>query len=37
VNEPSAPGGVLRKGLLTWVLTKRNGQWMILVYHEFAF
>jgi uncharacterized protein (TIGR02246 family) len=37
VQEPSAPGGVLRKGLLTWVLTKRNGQWMILVYHEFAF
>jgi len=37
VTEPSAPGGVLRKGLLTWVLTKRNGQWMILVYHEFAF
>ena len=37
VNEPSAPGGVLRRGLLTWVLTKRNGQWMILVYHEFAF
>ncbi|HWX37865.1 MAG TPA: SgcJ/EcaC family oxidoreductase [Candidatus Sulfotelmatobacter sp.] len=37
VNEPSAPGGVLRKGLLTWVLTKRSGQWMILVYHEFAF
>jgi uncharacterized protein (TIGR02246 family) len=37
VQEPSAPGGVLRKGLLTWVLTKRNGQWMIFVYHEFAF
>jgi uncharacterized protein (TIGR02246 family) len=37
VNEPSAPNGVLRKGLLTWVLTKRNGQWMVLVYHEFAF
>ncbi len=37
VTEPSAPGGVLRKGLLTWVVTKRNGQWMIAVYHEFAF
>ena len=37
VQEPSAPGGVLRKGLLTWILTKRSGQWMILVYHEFAF
>jgi uncharacterized protein (TIGR02246 family) len=37
VNEPSAPNGVLRKGLLTWVLTKRNGQWLVLVYHEFAF
>ena len=26
-----------RKGLLTWVVTKRNGQWMILIYHESAF
>jgi uncharacterized protein (TIGR02246 family) len=37
VNEPSAPGGVLRKGLLTWVVTKRNGQWMIMIYHEQSF
>jgi len=37
VNEPSAPGGVLRKGLLTWILSKRNGQWMITIYHEQAF
>ena len=37
VNEPSAPGGVLRKGLLTWIVTKRNGQWMIMIYHESAF
>ena len=37
VNEPSAPGGVLRKGLLTWIVTKRNGQWTILIYHESAF
>jgi uncharacterized protein (TIGR02246 family) len=34
VTEPSAPGGVLRKGLLTWVVARRNGQWMIVVYHE---
>ena len=34
VNEPSAPGGVLRKGLLTWVVTKRNGEWKVLIYHE---
>ena len=26
-----------RKGLLTWIVTKRNGQWMILIYHESAF
>ena len=26
-----------RKGLLTWVMTKRNGQWLIAVYHEQAF
>jgi uncharacterized protein (TIGR02246 family) len=37
VTEPSAPGGVLRKGLLTWMLSKRNGQWMIVIYHEQAF
>jgi uncharacterized protein (TIGR02246 family) len=37
VNEPSAPGGVLRKGLLTWVVTKRSGQWMIAIYHEQSF
>jgi uncharacterized protein (TIGR02246 family) len=37
VNEPSAPGGVLRKGLLTWIVTKRNGQWMIAIYHEQSF
>jgi uncharacterized protein (TIGR02246 family) len=36
VNEPSAPGGVLRKGLLTWVVARRNGEWKILVYHEQA-
>jgi uncharacterized protein (TIGR02246 family) len=34
VTAPDAPGGVLRKGLLTWIVTKRNGQWMITVYHE---
>lgn len=37
VTDPNAPGGVLRKGLLTWVLTKRNGQWMITIYHEQSF
>lgn len=37
VTEPNAPGGVLRKGLLTWIVTRRNGQWMITVYHEQAF
>ena len=26
-----------RKGLLTWVVTKLNGQWMITIYHESAF
>lgn len=26
-----------RKGLLTWIVAKRNGQWMILIYHESAF
>ena len=26
-----------RKGLLNWVMTKQNGQWMITVYHESLF
>jgi uncharacterized protein (TIGR02246 family) len=37
VTDPAAPGGVLRKGLLTWMLSKRNGQWMIVIYHEQSF
>ncbi|HLJ23554.1 MAG TPA: SgcJ/EcaC family oxidoreductase [Candidatus Acidoferrales bacterium] len=37
VSDPNAPGGVLRKGLLTWIVTKSKGQWMITVYHESAF
>ncbi len=37
VTDPNAPGGVLRKGLLTWMLSKRNGQWMIVIYHEQSF
>ena len=37
VSDPAAPGGVLRKGLLTWIMSKRNGQWMIVIYHEQAF
>jgi len=26
-----------RKGLLTWIVTKHNGQWKITIYHESAF
>ena len=26
-----------RKGLLTWIVTKHNGEWMITIYHESAF
>jgi len=37
VNDPAAPGGVLRKGLLNWIMSKRNGQWMIVIYHEQTF
>jgi uncharacterized protein (TIGR02246 family) len=37
VTDPAAPGGVLRKGLLTWVMSKKSGQWMIVIYHEQAF
>jgi uncharacterized protein (TIGR02246 family) len=27
----------IRKGLLTWIVTKHNGPWMITIYHESAF
>ena len=27
----------IRKGLLTWIVTKHNGEWMITIYHESAF
>lgn len=37
VTEPNAPGGVLRKGLLTWIVTRQAGKWMITIYHESAF
>lgn len=26
-----------RKGMLIWIVTKQNGQWMITIYHETAF
>ena len=26
-----------RKGLLTWIVTKHSGQWMITIYHESVF
>ncbi len=26
-----------RKGLLTWIVTKHDGKWMITIYHESAF
>jgi uncharacterized protein (TIGR02246 family) len=37
VTDPAAPGGILRKGLLTWIVTKHNSNWMITIYHESAF
>ena len=27
----------LRKGLLTWIVTKQGGEWKIAIYHETAF
>lgn len=27
----------VRKGLLTWIVTKQNGQWYITIFHEFDF
>jgi uncharacterized protein (TIGR02246 family) len=40
VGATSPSGGAappVRKGLLTWVVTKQNGQWYIAVFHEFDF
>jgi uncharacterized protein (TIGR02246 family) len=33
-NDPVPP---VRKGLLTWIVTKQNGQWYITIFHEFDF
>jgi uncharacterized protein (TIGR02246 family) len=27
----------VRRGLLTWIVTKHNGQWYITIFHEFDF
>jgi hypothetical protein len=27
----------VRKGLLTWIVTKQHGQWYITIFHEFDF
>ena len=36
-KTPDGQDTPLRKGLLNWVMTKQNGQWMITVYHESLF
>jgi uncharacterized protein (TIGR02246 family) len=36
-KAPDGADSPLRKGLLNWVMTKQNGQWMITVYHESLF
>jgi uncharacterized protein (TIGR02246 family) len=36
-RAPHGADAPLRKGLLNWVMTKTNGQWMITVYHESLF
>ena len=33
-NEPAK---AVRKGLLTWIVTKQNDQWYIAIFHEFDF
>jgi uncharacterized protein (TIGR02246 family) len=40
VGAASPTGGEappVRRGLLTWIVTKQNGQWYITVFHEFDF
>ena len=36
-KTPDGAEAPLRKGLLNWVVTKQNGQWLITVYHESLF
>jgi uncharacterized protein (TIGR02246 family) len=36
-KTPDGLDAPLRKGLLDWVMTKQNGQWMIEIYHESLF
>jgi len=36
-KTPDGADAPPRKGLLDWVMTKQNGQWMITVYHESLF
>jgi uncharacterized protein (TIGR02246 family) len=36
-KAPDGSEAPLRKGLLNWVMTKNNGQWMITIYHESLF
>jgi uncharacterized protein (TIGR02246 family) len=36
-KAPDGSDASVRKGLLNWVMTKQNGQWMITVYHESLF
>jgi uncharacterized protein (TIGR02246 family) len=36
-KTPDGADSPLRKGLLNWVMTKNNGQWLITIYHESLF
>lgn len=36
-TSPNGKPSPVRKGMLTWVMAKRGGQWYILVFHEFDF
>lgn len=36
-TSPNGKPSPVRKGMLTWVMAKRAGNWYILVFHEFDF
>jgi uncharacterized protein (TIGR02246 family) len=36
-KTPDGADAPPRKGLLNWVMTKQNGEWMITIYHESLF
>jgi len=37
ITSPNGTPSPVHKGMFTWVMAKRSGEWYILVFHEFDF